>query len=302
MALFLYLYNQKLRLLLFYSLFIIIHFSIWPSVTYLLSKQLFFPMPAVTQFYLTALGQVFAFSLLLLLFREIIYPCYRKWVLWSTCLFAAVGITGTAATAVHANIVILLFPVLGIFMALNMLLILVVSNLSIKRQKNSELILFSSGLILFIFLEIALNLALAANLMHIVNMIKIIRPFTIVLPGALIIIRRYRQADTQAKEYAASLQQLSKQLEVDNRLLEQRVLERTRELEETHQQLVESIQEGTAAAVEIAALEERNRIAQEIHDIVGHTLTTTIVQIEAGKRLIAKQPENLLGVLEGREI
>ncbi|WNS75742.1 histidine kinase [Bacillus sp. DTU_2020_1000418_1_SI_GHA_SEK_038] len=297
-ALFLYLYNRKQRLLLFYALFIIVHFSIWPYVTYSLSRQLFFPIPAVTQFYLIAIGQFIAILLLLLLFREIIYHVYRKSVLWSTYLFTAVGITGIAATAIHAKIVALLFPVLSILIALNVLLILVVSILSIKKQKNPELILFSSGLILFIFLEIALNLALAANLMDIMNMVKIVRPFAIVLPGTLIIIRRYRQADTHAKEYAASLQLLSKQLEEDNRLLEQRVLERTRELEKTHKQLVESIQEGTAAAVEIAALEERNLIAQEIHDIVGHTLTTTIVQIEAGKRLIAKQPEQAIERME----
>lgn len=291
LSFFLFLYNRRLRLILYYSLFIMVHFSLWPLVSYSLSRQLFFPMPAITQFYFIALGQVIAIMLLLLLFREIIYPGYRKWVLWSIYLFAVVGVLGIAVTAFYNNFVLFLFPLLSIFIAINILLGLVVSILSIKREKNSELILLSSGLILFIVLEITLNLALADNLMHLMNLIKIIRPFSIVLPGALIIINRYRQADAQAKEYAASLQQLSSQLEKDNLLLEQRVLERTKELEETHQELVKSIQQGTEAAVEIAALEERNRIAQEIHDIVGHTLTTTIVQIEAGKRLIAKQPE-----------
>lgn len=41
----------------------------------------------------------------------------------------------------------------------------------------------------------------------------------------------------------------------------------------------------------MAALKERNKIAREIHDTVGHTLTTVLVEIEAGKRLIQKDGE-----------
>ncbi|MOA09892.1 Sensor histidine kinase DesK [compost metagenome] len=37
---------------------------------------------------------------------------------------------------------------------------------------------------------------------------------------------------------------------------------------------------------------ERNRIAQEIHDIVGHSLTSTILQIEAGKRLLSRDMDS----------
>lgn len=41
----------------------------------------------------------------------------------------------------------------------------------------------------------------------------------------------------------------------------------------------------------ITALKERNRIAREIHDTVGHTLTTVLVEMEAAKRLIKKDVE-----------
>ncbi len=41
---------------------------------------------------------------------------------------------------------------------------------------------------------------------------------------------------------------------------------------------------------EISTLKERNRIAREIHDTVGHTLTTVIVEMEAGKMLSDKEP------------
>lgn len=39
---------------------------------------------------------------------------------------------------------------------------------------------------------------------------------------------------------------------------------------------------------EMATLRERNRIAREIHDTVGHTLTTVIVEMEAGKMLASR--------------
>ncbi|WP_141505547.1 AAA family ATPase [Paenibacillus luteus] len=67
--------------------------------------------------------------------------------------------------------------------------------------------------------------------------------------------------------------------------LEQQVEERTSSLER-------SMRETSAALAEVSVYEERNRIAQEIHDIVGHTLTSTILQIEAGKRLLQKDMES----------
>ncbi|MHA7964420.1 histidine kinase [Paenibacillus sp. CAU 1782] len=61
--------------------------------------------------------------------------------------------------------------------------------------------------------------------------------------------------------------------------LEEQVAERTLELEK-------SIQANSETLAEMTLYAERNRIAQEIHDIVGHTLTSTVLQIEAGKRLM----------------
>lgn len=77
------------------------------------------------------------------------------------------------------------------------------------------------------------------------------------------------------------VEQLSDELKNLNNTLEHRVQERTRSLEH-------SMRETARAKAEMSALEERNRIAGDIHDIVGHTLTTTIVQIKAGKRLVEK--------------
>jgi len=67
--------------------------------------------------------------------------------------------------------------------------------------------------------------------------------------------------------------------------LEEQVWERTRTLEKSMQATSDALAETTVYA-------ERNRIAQEIHDIVGHTLTSTILQIEAGKRLLHKDMDS----------
>jgi signal transduction histidine kinase len=61
---------------------------------------------------------------------------------------------------------------------------------------------------------------------------------------------------------------------------------KTKELEKTYQKLKEASME----LEDITVLRERNRIAREIHDTVGHTLTTVLLELEAGERLIAIDP------------
>ncbi|WP_068606224.1 ATP-binding protein [Paenibacillus swuensis] len=69
------------------------------------------------------------------------------------------------------------------------------------------------------------------------------------------------------------------------RSLEELVRKRTGELEEANRSLAGSVRETAEALTEVSVLEERNRIAHEIHDVVGHTLTAAIVQMEAAKKL-----------------
>ncbi|WP_426450813.1 response regulator [Paenibacillus sp. S-38] len=92
------------------------------------------------------------------------------------------------------------------------------------------------------------------------------------------------------KELLSRIEQQLKLLRM-HRSLAAQVEERTIELEETKRRLQESMRETAEAVAELSVAEERGRAAREIHDIVGHTLTTTVVQIEAAKRLIAKNDE-----------
>jgi signal transduction histidine kinase len=59
------------------------------------------------------------------------------------------------------------------------------------------------------------------------------------------------------------------------------------ELEDAHEQLRAYAAQDKALAV----AEERNRLAREIHDSLGHYLTAITMQLEAAGKLIAKEPE-----------
>jgi signal transduction histidine kinase len=59
------------------------------------------------------------------------------------------------------------------------------------------------------------------------------------------------------------------------------------ELQEAHRQL----QEYAGHVEELAVSEERNRLAREMHDTLGHRLTVAAVQLEGAQRLIASDPE-----------
>ncbi|MFC4597402.1 sensor histidine kinase [Cohnella hongkongensis] len=93
-------------------------------------------------------------------------------------------------------------------------------------------------------------------------------------------------------------------LRVKNRELErlQRQAERTAELEEDNRSLATTIREKAEMLAQMSVLEERQRIAHEIHDVVGHTLTAAIVQLEATKRIAKQQdcvPWEKLDLLSG---
>jgi signal transduction histidine kinase len=55
-----------------------------------------------------------------------------------------------------------------------------------------------------------------------------------------------------------------------------------------------------AVSVEqLAVANERNRLARDLHDILGYTLATVVVKAEAAKRLIAGEPERARQELDG---
>jgi signal transduction histidine kinase len=59
------------------------------------------------------------------------------------------------------------------------------------------------------------------------------------------------------------------------------------ELQAAHEQL----QDYVFRVEELAVAQERNRLAREVHDSLGHRMTVSAVQLEGAQRLIAKDPE-----------
>lgn len=81
------------------------------------------------------------------------------------------------------------------------------------------------------------------------------------------------------------LRSLQDEQEHSARLLHE-VRESQAALERAHHQL----QESAARQQEMAVLEERQRLAREIHDSVAHGLTALVVQIQAARRLLEAAP------------
>lgn len=81
---------------------------------------------------------------------------------------------------------------------------------------------------------------------------------------------------------------ISKNTELDK--VSKQLKLKTLEQEETYKKLLEA----NSALEEMAAIKERNRIAREIHDTIGHKLTTAIIEMEAGKTIFPKEKEKAL--------
>lgn len=75
-------------------------------------------------------------------------------------------------------------------------------------------------------------------------------------------------------------------------------LERLREAEREQIPRLKADLLAAKAQAELSVHEERERIAEDMHDIVGHTLTATLFQIEAARKLLARNDAEGLARLE----
>lgn len=65
-----------------------------------------------------------------------------------------------------------------------------------------------------------------------------------------------------------------------------------------YQELVKELSEKNAEIEKMAITNERCRLAGEIHDTIGHTLTIVLMEMEAVKRLIDGEPDKAKGKIE----
>jgi two-component system sensor histidine kinase ChiS len=108
--------------------------------------------------------------------------------------------------------------------------------------------------------------------------------FVLLFCMGMVLRVRVRSVYAQVESHAAELERL-------NGSLEHLVQERTAELEHANRHLIDSVHETAQALAEVSVLEERTRIAHDMHDQVGHTLTAAMIQIEAAKLLLAGDPD-----------
>ncbi|NBD24124.1 sensor histidine kinase [Paenibacillus glycinis] len=59
------------------------------------------------------------------------------------------------------------------------------------------------------------------------------------------------------------------------------------------------LQEASVTSMRNAVLDERTRIARDIHDAVGHSLTSLVVQLQATRYMVAKDPAQAEQSLDG---
>jgi signal transduction histidine kinase len=75
----------------------------------------------------------------------------------------------------------------------------------------------------------------------------------------------------------------------------------TERMRHSHQRLTKKLSENQdfiRVSEYTVKLEERNRLAQEIHDGIGHAMTGALIQMEAAKRLLASDPDSAQTLLQ----
>lgn len=78
-----------------------------------------------------------------------------------------------------------------------------------------------------------------------------------------------------------------------SRIISDRLYEELRISEEKLKQVNEELEHYTESIEELTLLKERNRISREIHDSVGHALTTTMIQLSAIESIANKENKQI---------
>lgn len=84
----------------------------------------------------------------------------------------------------------------------------------------------------------------------------------------------------------------------DARLGERRAREKAEELSVQLEKANQQLTSYAVQAEEMATIQERNRLAREIHDNLGHYLTVANVQIEAARAVMGQNPERAQEALD----
>ncbi len=181
-------------------------------------------------------------------------------------LFAVRGVKGKLAFYIIDSLSAcgFLYCTEGVFAPIIYLLVWTQVYFEVKGFKTA-FFLFLGSAFLYIVAFVAQRIifhGMANGILQILSLalgfIVAITAHFLVLQIALAFYRQYLKLDTALRDLDASKKELEKAYEV---------------------------------VAEVSALEERQRIAKEIHDTAGHSLTTVIMQTESAKRIIDTNPQ-----------
>lgn len=228
--------------------------------------------------------------------------------LWQTMLIVLAVMVASAFIAPTFHHHYMTIALENIIVPLMLVIVFITSIVTYRQKKDAESFWFMAGFTIFaVFscLYLVLSGLLPTLRMHAPELAAFVNKnielfynndrflqaiFVLLFCMVMIVGERIRKVYWEAKE-------TSEQLKIMSESLEQLVRERTAELEDTNVNLRASMHETSQALAEIAVLEERNRIARDMHDHVGHALTAALIQIEAAKLLIGNDEQEALAKL-----
>ncbi|GAA0325541.1 hypothetical protein GCM10008967_15190 [Bacillus carboniphilus] len=273
LSLFVFLFNKKQKLSLYFA-----GSALSLSILGFLrvdTKQLLMD-EALVYFYMNMFFSILGPACLILFLSVLFSDNYKKRATLIAKLFMMMGACAVLLVTLWPNALPITIPFLNIFLLITMVTVIGMLARAYFKSRKRALGTAMLGIGLFISFYV-FGILLNQKGWNVGIDFGLLANYSLVFACVGIIIRSFMELHKKVENYAVEL--------------EKEVKERTDELRDTHHQLLQSVQESATTMLELSALEERNRIAHEIHDLVGHTLTTTVLQLEAAKRLMDKQPE-----------